>query len=359
MKIILDNIKFSTANQGGISNYWFELSKSLLATNPDVFFYENSKINTNFHRRQLAIPRSKIILDKKLYLSSIQERIASVDIEEKEPFVFHSSYYRTLKNNNFGKEVTTVHDFTHNFYASFFKKQTHNYLKYSSIKKATGIICISKNTYSDLKRFCPPTKNQKVSVIYNGVSNDFYILENDDNLNKLPIIVEKNQYILFVGSRQNYKNFDFAASLFNDLKGIKLLIVGEKLSRSEQLLFKENSSSVSVLTNVNNEILNILYNNALAFIYPSSYEGFGIPIIEAMKAGCPVIALNNSSIPEVAGNAALLLNDLNVVQAKNFISDLRILSRRENIIEKGFIQSKQFSWEKCTDQTKAFYDEIF
>ena len=180
MKIILDNIIFSHLRQGGISNYWYELSKHLLNTENDILFYEGLNTELNFHRKLLQIPSNQIIKDTNKYLLSFSERLAKVKIKDAEPFLFHSSYYRSLGSNSSAKEVTTVHDFTHNFYSSLPKKQIHNYLKFKSIKKASGIICISENTYKDLIKFCPPKKGQKVAIIHNGVSNDFYKISDND-----------------------------------------------------------------------------------------------------------------------------------------------------------------------------------
>ncbi|CAM3957891.1 MULTISPECIES: glycosyltransferase family 4 protein [Flavobacterium] len=357
MKLILDNIIYSHVKQGGVSNYWFELSKHLIKSNHDVTFYEGTNSISNFHRKLLKIPNEKIIKETKNYRSSILERMAKVNINEKEPFLFHSSYYRSLSDTTFGKEVTTVHDFTHNFHSSFLKKQTHNFLKYKSIKKASGIICISDNTYKDLLKFCPPKKNQKVTIIHNGVSDDFFIL-NKENINQLPLSIEKNGYILFVGGRQNYKNFDFVINILKETS-YKLVVVGEALNKEEKLKIGNAIDNVDVLTNIDNITLNILYNNALALIYPSNYEGFGIPVIEAMKAGCPVIALNSSSIPEVSGSAGLLLNELNSIEAKEYLAILSKNTERDIIIEKGIKQSKKFSWEKCCSETEEFYKEIY
>lgn len=357
MKVILDNIIYSHVKQGGVSNYWFELSKYLLKNNLDVSFFEGTNSNSNFHRKLLQIPSELIINDSKKYKSSILERIAKVNINIKEPFLFHSSYYRGLKDHTYGKEVTTVHDFTHNFHSPFLKKQTHNFLKYKSIKNASGIICISENTHKDLLKFCPPKKNQKVVVIHNGVSDDFYIIK-DENLNNDLISFEKNSYIFFVGGRQNYKNFEFVLNIIKETS-LKLVVVGEKLNKDEIIKIGTYITNVKVLTNIDNFTLNILYNNALALIYPSNYEGFGIPIIEAMKAGCPVIALNSSSIPEVAGSAGLLLNTLSLEDVKEYLALLSKYSERSIIIEKGLIQSKKFSWEKCCRETEEFYKDVY
>jgi mannosyltransferase len=101
--------------------------------------------------------------------------------------------------------------------------------------------------------------------------------------------------------------------------------------------------------------LNALYNNAFALVYPSSYEGFGIPVVEAMKAGCPFIALNKSSIPEVAGDAGVLMDDLTIDFFNEALS--RIKTDRDEIIIKGLNQVSNFSWEKCYYETLKIYKE--
>lgn len=358
MKIILDNIIYSHVKQGGVSNYWYELSKHLLLTDNEVFFYEGLNAELNFHRKLLQLPSKLIIKDKNQYLLSFSERLAKVNINENQPFLFHSSYYRSLPKNSIGKEVTTVHDFTHNFYSSILKKRVHNYLKFKSIKNASGIICISNNTYKDLLKFCPPQKNQKVAIIHNGVSKDFYKISDDDSKATTTLKFKKNDYILFVGGRQNYKNFDFVIDLIKETS-IRLIVVGSKLSDAEKNKFGNSIDNVEVQTNVDNFKLNILYNNALALLYPSSYEGFGIPVIEAMKAGCPIIGLNKSSIPEISGSAALLLDDLNISKTKDFLKRLELASERAQIIENGLEQANKFSWEKCCSETASFYKEIY
>lgn len=109
-------------------------------------------------------------------------------------------------------------------------------------------------------------------------------------------------------------------------------------------------------TGLSNSELNILYNNAFALLYPSSYEGFGIPILEAMRAGCPFIALNNSSIPEVAGNAGVLLNELTRESLAYAFSNIKL--NRELIISLGFTQSNKFSWDKTYDDTLNLYNKL-
>ncbi|WP_159801372.1 glycosyltransferase family 1 protein [Flavobacterium sp. MK4S-17] len=359
MKIIYDNIIYAKSQNGGISNYWFELTKFLLNKNEDIAFFEQQAALNNFHRKQLPIKPESIIAEKSS--NNILSRLSPVKLTTNEYFLYHSSYYRPVKAKNAYCEITTIHDFTHNFYSSLAKQFVHNKLKYSSIKNSNGIICISKNTYKDLLRFCPPKKNQKVEVIYNGVSPEYFKI---DDLNKYEPYLKSNNitgdFLLFVGSRANYKNFYFAANLLKQLPNLQFVVVGAPFNENElKVLGAALLARTIVITNAQNSELNILYNNAKAFIYPSSYEGFGIPVAEAMKAGCPVLALNNSSIPEVAGDAALLFDTLSINDFKSGIENLSNKDFRKEIIEKGFGQSKKFSWQKCCEETYAFYKENY
>ena len=102
----------------------------------------------------------------------------------------------------------------------------------------------------------------------------------------------------------------------------------------------------------------MIYNISFCLLYPSSYEGFGIPIIESMKAGCPVISTNKSSIPEISGNAAILVNKINKKQFVNSIQLLQNKNLRNKCIRRGIIQAKKFSWDKCFKETIKFYTKI-
>ena len=108
-----------------------------------------------------------------------------------------------------------------------------------------------------------------------------------------------------------------------------------------------------IFTNIENKALNIVYNQAFALIYPSSYEGFGIPLLEVMKTGTPFVALRQSSIPEVAGAAGILVDDLDINAFKQAV--LSISGNEEILATKGLIQSAQFSWERCYQETLNLY----
>nr|WP_255411045.1 glycosyltransferase [Flavobacterium sp. 1] len=163
---------------------------------------------------------------------------------------------------------------------------------------------------------------------------------------------------LFIGSREKYKNFDFAVKAIAQTNKFKLNIVGSVLRVEEVAMLNQLiPGRWELFNNIENLTLNELYNNAYALIYPSSCEGFGIPLLEAMKAGCPFIAFNSSSIPEVAGDAGVLIDRLEVLLFNESISIIE--KNREEIVKKGFNQANKFSWEKCYQETLQVYKDLY
>jgi mannosyltransferase len=346
MNVILDNIIFSLQKSGGISSYWSELCKRIIAdANFSYSFYEYKKAFQNIFRKQLQIPQDKFIKIRNFPIGI--ERYAS--LESNIGGVFHSSYYRNINSTQKIKKVVTIHDFIYEKFVSGIKKKVHIWQKLKAIAHADVILCVSENTKKDLCEIYPQYKNKDIRVIYNGVSEDYYPLVNK-NIAKIP-------YILWVGSRAKYKNFAFAVKWISLLNNFELWIVGAKLLPEEKkMLTQLLPNRFTFLGSVNNDRLNELYNNASCFIYPSSYEGFGIPVIEAMRAGCPVITLNSSSLPEVCGDVGLMATHLDTgifTELLNYAIDYR-----QQIAARGIIQANKFSWDKCYEDTSSVYKEL-
>lgn len=357
MNVIIDLIAFSLQKSGGVSVYWYEIiNKILIQSDCTHLFVEENDKKENIFRKELKIENDHII-DEKTRLFNYLSRYREINLKiNNNNFIFHSTYYRTLskivKKNNRVKEIVTVHDFTYEYFTKGLKKWVHCYQKKKAISAADVVICISENTKKDLLNFYPQFSSKDIRVIYNGVSSDYF---------RMPELKSKNNissFFLFVGSRTDYKNFDFTVKAIAQTKDFSLKIVGGNLKDSELLLLNRLiPGRWELYINIDNKELNILYNTAFALLYPSSYEGFGIPLVEAMKAGCPFIALNYSSIPEVAGNAGFLIETLEISSFNEAVSCIK--NDREEIIKKGFVQANKFSWDKCYKEVVEIYKELY
>jgi mannosyltransferase len=234
----------------------------------------------------------------------------------------------------------------------------HSLQKANAIKKANGIICISENTKRDMIEFYPEVTNKNIKVIYIGVSDEYYQIEIDTSNKYYKYI--KDRYIVFIGSRLYYKNFDLAVKAVSQINQARLFIIGGgPLNNDEKKILKKYlNNNYMHFIGLSNADINILYNYAYCLIYPSSYEGFGIPVIEAMKAGCPVVALNNSSIPEVSGNSAVLVSKLDVDVFSEAMLNFEDERFRNEIKTRGLVRARKFSWEKTYFETMTFYKQI-
>ena len=354
MQVVFDNIVFSLQRSGGISVVWYEFLRRILNTNNHIRFIEFSGID-NLQRKQLDIPAYLIV---KYAKSNIRyKRYLPVRYKrEHERFIFHSSYFRICSNPT-AINITTVHDFTYEYFYHGLKKWVHCWQKYNAIRKSKYIICISQNTKKDLLKFLPDIDEKNIYVIYNGVSEDYYPLSNMNSLD-LPYVLKS--YLLFVGERKAYKNFKLVIESICD-KDWTLVIVGSDLTEEEKniLDLKLGNQRYHYAGRVSNEMLNILYNGAKALVYPSSYEGFGIPVLEAQRAGCPVIAYNVSSIPEIIGDTPLLMNHLDSNELCSKIELLSDEKLRVEIVKKGLENSKRFSWDKMYEQLISLYKKAY
>lgn len=352
MKIILDNIVFSLQKSGGISVVWYELLSRLFR---DCFLVSCIHYdNQNIFSKKLSYGEDKMI-NKGILRNPFVRYWNPRLLGEKEQFIFHSSYYRT-SSNPLAINITTVHDFTYEYYNHGISKWVHSLQKKRAIKRADYVICISESTKKDLLHFIPEIDARKIKVIYNGVSDDYY---------KIPALSLKNteipfplrSYAVFVGSRTGYKNFSLAVKAIASSQ-LNLVIVGAPLSNEEKSFLKEHfedMTRVFCTGRIDNTQLNVLYNCAYVLLYPSKYEGFGIPVLEAQKAGCPVIAYNASSIPEIIGDDLLLINHSSVDDIHRCLKILEDDTIRFQIIDKGIVNARRFSWDQMYNQVVELY----
>ena len=305
--VTFDNIIFSLQRYGGISVVWTELLNRALADkelNLTELDYRNERLYRWLERYRIP------------------------DYMAEKPSVFHSSYFRVLPQAGV-HNVTTVHDLTYHFYRKGLPKAVHLWEEARALKHSEAIICISENTKRDLLTFYPWVKEETIHVIYNGVSDDFYPIKN----------IEKKGYLLFIGnSSVSYKRYDIA-----------------------QEVAKRTGLELVAARNVTSEELNKLYNEALCLLYPSDYEGFGLPILEAQKAGCPVIAQNYSSVPEVIGKGGLIVEHSSTEKiVQQMVEKVNEVQSRpmQGIIAAGIENAKRFSWDNTYEQTKNVYRQL-
>jgi glycosyltransferase involved in cell wall biosynthesis len=353
--IVYDNIIFSLQKAGGISIYWKELI-GRFENKSNIIYYEID--NENIFRKSIDIEtmsESKLSLKILRYLPFIKKLPARS--------IFHSSYYRIPLQKDVVK-IITVYDFTYEYYCTGVSRWVHSWQKNFALKNSDGVICISDSTKNDLFKFLPNIDKEKVKTIYISAGEEFHKIFEIENKIKSSRFkeIENKKVILYVGDRKSkYKNFKIAVDIVSKLDDYILLSVGAgEITAGERLMVNENiTGRFFHYLGVSSEELNILYNYAFCFLYPSSYEGFGIPVLESMRAGCPVVSTNISSIPEVASHAALLVDD---ICAENFIKQVKLLEDsefRQSKINEGFKQAKKFSWDKCFEETITFYNEIF
>ena len=357
MVIYLDSIIYSLQKQGGISIYWTELIKRASFDKEfdfKIIVRKNYKKNYNYDSIS-NIPIKNILSIVPIYIL----RFLPFFYKLSEKIIYHTSYLNFIFSKK-ALNVITIHDlgYERNISQKGFKKSINLFFKYFTLLNADAIICISNFTKNELIHFYPFCSN-KINVIYNGVSNDFYKLPNVNEC----LIDKSLKYLIFIGARYEYKQFDLTIKVLENLPNYHLVIVGGgSLKKEEKIQLNKSVKKRYVhFITMTNQNLNILYNNAHALLYLSKYEGFGIPIIESMRSGCPFIALNNSSIPEIADNAGIILK----AQNSNLLNDicdavlhLENMTTRNNIIEKGLKRSKLFSWDICYEQTKLVYKNL-
>lgn len=256
------------------------------------------------------------------------------------------------------RQVITLHDLLPLIYEEEYPRIKY-YFKYILpllIKNSTRIICVSNNTKSDLlKKF--PMDEDKFQVIYPGVDMSlFRILPNGETKQYSSMY---GRYILYVGAMRRYKNLHRLIRAMGKVTStdLKLLIVGQKAGKYYEELNSEVKrghleGKVYFLDYVDKEELVRLYNGALAFVFPSLYEGFGLPLLEAMACGCPVIASDRASIPEVCGDSAIYFNPEDVEDiARKIQLVLWDTTLRQKLKASALERVKTFSWENTARRT--------
>lgn len=267
--------------------------------------------------------------------------------------VVHLTGFETLAFHFTHKPIViTVHDMIAELYYKSRKRKARNR---KAILRADAIICVSLNTRQDLLRLYPEVNKSKIHVIYHGYT--------PAKVNYRPVV--KYKYILYVGSRYGeYKNFSFFIQAIAPLlktRDLKLVCTGERFSQTEKKLIKSLNITDRAISFgfATDEELACLYHYAECFTYPSLYEGFGIPILEAFSHECPACISNSSCFPEVGSNAVAYFDPKNEYSIRQVISKvIKDRKYRQSLIERGTERIKFFSWDIAAEQTIKIYESV-
>jgi glycosyltransferase involved in cell wall biosynthesis len=262
--------------------------------------------------------------------------------------------------------IATIHDLAFKRYPETFPKKDLlklNFLLDVAVRRADKLIAVSQSTKDDLLHFFPNLPEERVRVIHHGFDSEFFAarISNEDLIKNLSrYTVQPQSYVLYVGALQPRKNLVRLIEAFEIAKEsmfeMKLVLAGETawladdiLEARERSVYKED---IILIGRVSFEELRALYQGARLFAFPSLYEGFGLPVLEAFASSTPVLLASNSSLGEVGGRAALYVNAQSVPDIAEKLERLWSDSElRAELVARGHEQLKKFSWDKCARET--------
>ena len=342
----IDGIIFSLQNQGGISVLFRELLTRLERSGIGICLSLEQPL------RQVVAQATGGDLQVVKLRARLGERYRPCRAPGAPMNVFHSSYYRQSANRQVAS-VVTVHDFAYERCVGGMRSTIHTLQKNAAIRQARAIICVSESTRTDLLELVGVRSDQQVFVVHNGVS-EFFAPAPDS-----PMLESQRPYMLFVGQRARYKNFKLAASALDSLPGMELHCVGGGPLRPSELDSVAPGSRCRIRHwgAASQAQLHALYTGAVCLVYPSSYEGFGIPVLEAMRSGCPVVALASPGVLEVGGDA-LALAQPNGESVADAVRGLMEPARRERVRATGLARAAMFSWQRNFEQTTQIYRAV-
>ena len=374
MKVLYDLQAFQWTRYSGIPRYFTELiSQFRVMDDIDVLLpcaycmnrgYQNlfpDLMNSiRWKLNDWIIDKSEKIIHKNptRYLSNVEKKSLQY-IDDNDYDVFHPTFFNPyyLKHIQRKPYVLTIHDLSLEIYPELVSLPFAYGTTLNSelvIENAAGFIADSENTKKEFVEYYD-IDSYLVDVVYLGPTFNL----------STPIINETDtqKYLLYVNLRSGRKNFySFVAAIKNILKENNLQLIcsgGGSFTQEEIGFFKAHGISELVkYVPADDKKLQSLYQNALAFVFPSIYEGFGIPILEAFSCGCPVILSDASCLPEVGGDAVVYFNPKDVVSMRSAVE--RVVSDeklRNQMRERGYKQLEKFSWNKCAEETKKVYEK--
>lgn len=366
MRIAFDYQIFASQVYGGISRYFTRLIEEIASQNHDVHVFAPFHRNVYLKNMPSEVVRGRFCTPFRRtgrILGYYDRVVGGIQARAWKPDILHETYYTRNRIVSVGRPaVITVYDMIHELFSEMMSPRDRtSAIKRVAIERADHIVCISENTRRDLVRLFGIPES-KTSVVYLGferfIPNEHRVLTPLDNVER--------PYILYVGTRRWYKNFTAFVKAYSRSNALKkdfdiVAFGGGAFSVDEQSLFQELDIDPSLIHQVGGDdgVLGEFYSNARAFVYPSLYEGFGLPPLEAMAHKCPVISSNTSSMPEVIGEAASYFNPYNTEEIRAAIESVVYDEERRNeLIGKGEERLRLFSWKRCAEETIMVYQKV-
>lgn len=367
MNIIIDG-RFVTKNMAGSGYYSYNLIRSLLSKGLNENFYIFILKNSIDLFYPLINKKTKFLTSSIFFSNHPWEEIwenfyLPIKLKTIKYDIFHIPHYNVplLWQDKF---IITIHDLIPFIYPETYPLKFRMYVQFrikKAIKKASKIIAISETTKNDLIQILK-VHEDKIAVIYPGCNILNIKNETPKQYEKYDI---KCRYILSVGTIEPRKNHIRLIKAFELLKKeykeeIKLVIVGQKGWLYQNIMKEiETNKDIIYLGYLTKEELLIFYQKASVFIYPSLYEGFGLPLLEAMKCGVPIISSHLDVIKEVVDDAAILINPEKIEEIKEAMYKILTCQNiKDKLVAKGLERVKKFSWKKTAQETLKVYNEL-
>jgi len=348
-------------NASGIGTYIRNIVPKIISSFPDVKFNLLGN-RQDIIQYQWSNIENVDILDCRSPFYSIAEQIGLSQKIPKDTTVFWSPHYNIPLLYQ-GRLMVTVHDVFHLAMPQFVKgwhKRLYAKGMFSALKhKADTIICISHFTAHELQRLTG-INSEKVKIIHNGISETWFNIDKKER-------PHSNHYLLYAGNVKPHKNLVRLIEAFKSLASKiphDFLIVGKKegFITGDVVVEKkaaELGKRVHFTGYVNEDLLKQYVVHSDALVFPSLYEGFGLPPLEAMACGCPVVVSNIASLPEVCGNAAFYVDPYNMESvAEGIYRVLMDESLRQSLIQKGLERAKLFSWQRSAKEHLKIFEEV-
>ena len=370
MQVIVDGIIFNLQENGGISRIFHEILPRMCEMDNAlrlILLTDSNNVSVELpkhrHIGHKTIPRvGRFLRPERIWrpmIPYVRQQTRKLFIESARGKIWHTTYYTEPKEKGVPL-VVSVYDMIFEKFPDLFSGSAtrhFNEVKRKCVMAADAVLCISETTRQDVIRFYG-LNPQKAHVIHLACSDLFQ--KNEGSVNDNCTIYEP--YFLYVGSRVHYKKFDLLLDAFSKSKrkDIKLLVVGSSWTADEkrQLEALKVQDRVCLLQGVDDEMLCRLYNRAEAFIYPSLYEGFGIPLLEAMACGCPVIASRIPSSVEIAGDCPLYIEPAALDDMIHAFDLVLSEGKDSSRVKAGLEHVKLYSWDKTAAKTLESYRSL-